>query len=403
MFVTESLRILIVDFGYQNINRTVMLWQLAWRQAGEATFFGPGHVSDEDWLRGLSAFIRRNGRFDVIVCAELMVSALSSEQSREVLVRAVDETYDCPFDIDSAIDGCSRNFAELLEADAVRILSMLEFDTYNMYASHRRRLEESDIYIVGWGEDFIRPKSALKGLERESFSASVNNHWHDFVTQNRARVISSPAMVAENEFCWTKLSSRRDRWAVQGARYSARIDVRQRLRKARRPFTGQKLVNLISIINRIDPRMLRWPSVRTLLNHHWDQSFRTSRYAFTCGSALGFPIRKFFEIPASGAVLAAQPCNGFASLGFRDGENSIVTEPDTLLDVDTLLRRDPEWAQKIANAGRELVWDRHRVAARARQYALAVDAIYGRRFYGTRWIQGKFTVVERPESANPVP
>ena len=397
------MRILIVDFAYQNINRTVMLWQLAWRQVGEASFFGPGHVSDEEWRAGLSAFIRRNGRFDVIVCAELVVSALSSELNRDVVVKAVDFTYDCPFDIGSAIDGCARNFAELLEADAIRIVSMLEFDSYNMHASHRQRLDETDLYVVGWGEDFIRSKSALTDLERESFGCSANDRWHDFVTKNRARVISSPAMVAENEFHWSTLSSRKDRWAVQGARYHARQEVRRRLRNAGRPFVGRALVNLISIINRIDPRMLRWPSVRTLLNHRWEQGFRSSRYAFTCGSALRFPIRKYFEIPASGAVLAAQPCNGFAALGYRDGENAVMTEPATVLDVDARLRQDPEWAQRIANAGRELVWNRHRIGARARQYAGAVEAIAGRRFHGSRWIDGKFVVIEHPEPESPPP
>jgi hypothetical protein len=395
------MRILIVDFAYQNINRTVMLWQIAWRQVGDATFFGPGHVSDEEWCAGLSAFIRRNGRFDVIVCAELVVSALSSELRRDVLVKAVENTYECPFDIGSAIDGCARNFAELLEADAVRILSMLEFDSYNMYASHRRRLDETDLYVVGWGEDFIQPKAALTDLERESFGGSANDRWHDFVTQNRARVISSPAMVAETEFHWSTLSSRADRWAVQGARYYARQEVRRRLREAGRPFVGRALVNLISIIHRIDPCILRWPSVRTMLNHRWEQGFRTSRYAFTCGSALRFPIRKYFEIPASGAVLAAQPCNGFAALGYRDGENAVVTEPETVLEVDARLRQDTEWAQKVSNAGRELVWDRHRVGARAGQYARAVEAIAGGCFHGSRWIDGEFVVVERPELESP--
>lgn len=354
-------------------------------------------MSDEEWRGGLTAFIRRNGRFDVIICAELVASALSSELTRDVVVKAVDNTYDCPFNISSAIDGCERNFVELHEADAIRILSMLEFDSYNMHASHRRRLDESDVYVVGWGEDFVRPKSALTDLERESFGASANDRWHDFVTQHRARVISSPAMVAESEFHWSTLSSRVDRWAVQGARYYARQEVRHRLRMARRPFIGRALVNLISIINRIDPRMLRWPSVRTMLNHRWEQGFRTSRYAFTCGSALRFPIRKYFEIPASGAVLAAQPCNGFAALGYRDGENAVVTEPETVLDIDDRLRRDPDWAQKIANAGRELVWDNHRIGARARQYERAVEAIAAGRFHGSRWIDGKFVVIERPE------
>ena len=183
-----------------------MLWQLAWRQVGEAVFFGPGHVSEEEWCQGLAAFIRRNGRFDVIVCAEIVVSALSSEHKQDVLLKAVDATYDCPFDITAAIKGCARNFDELLEVDAIRILSMMEFDSYNMHASHRCRLDASDLYIVGWGEDFIRPKAELTNLELESFGGGVNDRWFEFVTTNRQRVKSRMPRPIIAQFIWQQMA-----------------------------------------------------------------------------------------------------------------------------------------------------------------------------------------------------
>lgn len=387
------MRILIIDFAYQYMNRTAMLWKLAWRQLGDSVFFGPGHVSEEAWQGGLASFIRRNGSFDVIVCGELLVSSLSSEHDREVLAKAVERNYDNPFNVRTALDSCSRNFEEFLEADAIRVLSMLEFDTFNMHASHRKRLDDANVFIVGWGEDFVRPKESLKGLESETFSGQVNDRWYDFVKFNRRRIISSPGMVAENEFYWTTLANRKDRWAVQGSRYYAREEARRRLKKIGRPFVGRTLVNLISVINRIDPRILRWPSVRVAMNHLWEEGFRTSRYAFTCGSALRLPIRKYFEIPASGAVLAAQPCNGFSALGFQDGENAIITEPENIIEVDAMLCDDRDLAQKLASAGRELVWERHRVGARADQYAQALEAISTGCFHGTQWIEGKFTML----------
>lgn len=388
------MRILIVDFAYQNINPTVMLWQLAWRQAGEAVFFGPGHVSETEWCRGLSSFLQRQGHFDVIVCAELVASSLSEELPRDVLLKAVDYTYECPFHVPLAMEGCRRNFEELLEADAIKILSMLEFDTYNMYESYQKRLENSGLYIVGWGSEFIRPKATLPNVVRESFGARVNDRWFEFVVKNKHRIISSPAMVAETEFCWTPLSVRHERWAVQGARYYARQEVRRALSRGGRLWVGSKLVKFISIINRINPCILRWPTVRTLFNHFWQQGFRKSKYAFTCGSALQFPIRKYFEIPASGAVLAAQPCNGFQELGFCDGKNAIATEPSTVLGVDRKLRENPDWAQAIASAGRELAWEKHRVGARAKQYAKAVESIARKCFRGSRWLNGDFVVDE---------
>jgi len=386
------MRILIIDFAYQNINQTVMLWQRAWRKSGDAVFFGPGHVSDEEWRQGLKPFIRRKGPFDIVVAAELLLSALSSHQTPEQLKRAVRSTYECPFDVSSAMDGCRKVFDEFVEMDAIRVVSMLEFDAYNMQEDHYNRVVQNDFYVVGWGKDFVKPIAELPDLKNEKFGHRANDRWWSFVTEHQHRVISTPAMVAESEFYWPNLERRRDRWAVQGARYSARQLARKRLDEAQISWTGKNLVDLISILNRIDQSLLRWPSIRTFLNHHWAQGFRTCKYAFTCGSALGYPIRKYFEIPAAGTVLAAMQPNGFEALGFCDYENAVVTTPETIVEVDAWLRASPSDAQRIASAGRELVWQRHTVDARAKQYIQAAEAIAAKRFFGSQWRRGEFLI-----------
>ena len=388
------MRILLINFGYQNLNRTVMLWPLAWREVGQVTLFGPGHVPDEDWRAGLGPFLRKNGPFDVVVAAEFLVTLCIPEYTREHLIEALDRVYDCPFDIPNAVDGTKRVHEEFMEMDAIRVVSMLEFDCYNMYPGHKALLDRIDAHVVGWGEDFIRPRSQLTALARETFGARANDHWWDFVTGNRHRVISSAGMIAENEFDWTGLDHRRQRWAVQGARYAARREARRHLSEAGIPWSGRGLVDLISVIGRINAKALRWPLVRTMLNHLWEQGFRTSRYAFTCGSALRFPIRKYFEIPAAGAVLAAEAPNGFAELGFRDRENAVVTAPETIVETDAWLKANPADARRIADAGRELVWARHTVQARGQQYRRAIEAIAAKRFAGSRWSGGEFVVTE---------
>lgn len=390
----DAPRILLIDYAYQNINRTVMLWPLAWRHAGAVTAFGPGHVSGETWRAGLRAFLSRHGPFDVVVAAEMLAANTLPEYSVDHLLEAIDRIYDCPFDIRTAIESNRRVFDEFASLESIKIISMLEYDTYNMYDSYKSLLEATDTYIVGWGEDFVRPRAQLDHLAQESFGHRVQDNWWTFVTENRHRVITSGAMIAESEFHWAKLDHRSPQWAVQGARYAARRKARKALSDARIAWTGRALVDAISLINRIDARMLRRPLVRTLMNHRWEEGFRRSRYAFTCGSALRFPIRKYFEIPASGAVLAAQPCNGFEALGFRDRETAVVTEPETIVEVHRWLEANPVDAQRIASAGRELVWRRHSVQARGRQYAEAIEAIFARRFGGSRWVDGDFRVIE---------
>ena len=40
--VRNQMWILLIDFAYQNLNRTVMFWQLVRILAGDVVFFGPG-------------------------------------------------------------------------------------------------------------------------------------------------------------------------------------------------------------------------------------------------------------------------------------------------------------------------------------------------------------------------
>ncbi len=386
-------RILIIDFAYQNINRTVMLWQLAWRQLGEVSFFGPGHVSDQEWTAGLKSYLDKHGKFDVIVSAELLVSALNTENSISVVCEQMDVTYECPFDILGAVKGCRRIYEEWLEVDTIRVLSMLEFDSFNMYESHYQRIYEGDFYVVGWGEEFVRKAELLPDLPQEEFYDSANDRWWNFVTTKKHRVISSPAMVSEDEFYWATLGRRYDRWAVQGARYAARLRARKVLSRSGVKWTGTMLARAISAIGFVNSRMLRWPLVRTTLNHIWQQGFRNSRFAYTCGSALGYPIRKFFEIPAAGAVLVAQAPNGFEDLGFKHKENAFISSPERLPTVDTWLKSNLDEAQRIATAGRDLVWEQHRVGARARQYTQVIEAIASGCFRGSRWRGGAFEIM----------
>lgn len=366
-----------------------MFWQLAWRLAGDVVFFGPGHVSEESWEAGVKKFISSNGPFDVIVSAELLISSLNTEISH-TLEKAVAETYDFNFDVKKALAACQKNYEEFVDAKSIKVVSMLEFDSYNMHHSHKARLDETDIFVVGWGEEFIKPRAEIEDLNEEVFGPSVNDRWYDFVNDNRARIISSPAMVSETEFYWDRIEKRSSAWMVQGARYYKRVLLRENLKKHGIPCKGEALANWISFLNRVDPKLLTKPLVRNLFNFFWQERFRRSKFAYTCGSSLGFPIRKYFEIPASGALLLADKCNGFSALGFRDKENSLIIDVTYISEVGEWLQNNTELIQKIAKSGQELVWNKHTISARAKQYKKAINAIYSKQFFGSKWVNGNF-------------
>jgi hypothetical protein len=85
------------------------------------------------------------------------------------------------------------------------------------------------------------------------------------------------------------------------------------------------------------------------------------RSCFTCASVYGFTVMKYFEIPACGTLLFAEPTDATAALGFRDGENFVaVTPADFREKFHYYLRQAPdETVTRISQAGRHLIESRH--------------------------------------------
>lgn len=84
------------------------------------------------------------------------------------------------------------------------------------------------------------------------------------------------------------------------------------------------------------------------------------RASFTDASVFGYPLAKYFEIPACGALLFAQPLPDLEASGFRDGINFVaVTPQDFVAKMQYYLLDAPEEAARIAQAGAELVHSRH--------------------------------------------
>lgn len=100
------------------------------------------------------------------------------------------------------------------------------------------------------------------------------------------------------------------------------------------------------------------------------------------------PIRKFFEIPAAGAVLVCRPFHGFSALGFEDGVNCIVSEPERIADAHQRLTYDLDHAQQLATAGQKLVMERHSISARARDLSVIMKSIVEGNFAGSEWVGG---------------
>lgn len=91
----------------------------------------------------------------------------------------------------------------------------------------------------------------------------------------------------------------------------------------------------------------------------------SARIAPTCGTVALDVVRKHFEIPACKTVLFTERSAALDAAGFVDGVNCVFADPDNAADRARELLVDLEQCQRIADAGRRLVVERH--TARSRQ------------------------------------
>ena len=94
------------------------------------------------------------------------------------------------------------------------------------------------------------------------------------------------------------------------------------------------------------------------------------------------------DAPDAGAALAHHVIGSAPALGFKDGINAVACEPKDLPGAGLCLLKDELRAQKIADAGRQLVATRHTVKIRANQLEKALISALEGRWAGALWRNG---------------
>jgi hypothetical protein len=122
------------------------------------------------------------------------------------------------------------------------------------------------------------------------------------------------------------------------------------------------------------------------------QVISNTKYAYTEGSYLDYFIRKFVEIPALGTLLICTSSTASNNFGFKHLVNSVIVEPEEFVDAIRDLEQDPSRAQNIADAGRQMVFDKHSLSARCNDLRRALDAIQCGNYNGADWRDGELTL-----------
>lgn len=386
------MRLLLLDATLCYLNPTRMLLPAVLAETGaELAFFGPGYTASGELASGLEAFIAAHDPFDAVLATEHILWARPAVSTPSVYR----QLYDLDFPADD-LRQCIAIAEALRRLPLRRVACLMETDYYNLQPWKIEHLDRYFPYVIGWGEPFVRPVDKLPELARETFGACANDNWLDFARSNAHRLVSLPHFVGLHEVWQGDIRHRAHDWAVPGTPYHARRVVRSLL-PPRRVITRQRLrLRLVEVMRRLRLRPMGRKVVQDWLNAGFRAEIRSARHAFTCGSGLAWPIRKFFEIPALGTLLVCKPCSGFSDLGFVDGVNAVACEPERILELDAWLRTEPDRAAAIARAGQALVLRQHGTTARAAQLREALAAIVDGSFAGSRWEQGAFRVLRAP-------
>jgi len=113
---------------------------------------------------------------------------------------------------------------------------------------------------------------------------------------------------------------------------------------------------------------------------------------YTDGSKLQWPLRKFFEIPAFGALLACDPFHKCNDLGFIDGKHFISATPDDLAPIVEKAMQNKTWALEIISTAQNMVREKHSTTARVVQFTEAIETILEDKYRGATWEDGEFII-----------
>lgn len=396
------IRALYVDIDLVHLNPTATYFpQLIEAAIPSVAFYGPGFSSPDLLTKGLLSWIHETGPYEVIFIGP----------NSPVLVENIDDVipgtlaymrrYTAHEHTDSQIVAFLQDlFAVLPEIDIEhRIATSLNFDYYGATDAQVQRLQDLNLTLIGPNEQFVRPLAELpafvtqeKHYQRKK--ARLSDCWFDFLHAHPERVITALHYVVPSEFAFTPIHSRRPVVAVPGVEYHLRKEANMALRRSGIRMASKWYFHLYQVMNRLGMPVYGTPWGLHLYNQFFQRTLKESRYVYTARGGFGLPVRKFFEIPAAGALMLCSPCAGYEDLGYVDGVHYHSVEPDDLPGFLQELTRTGA-GHDVAAAGRKVTANNHSLQARARQIALCLEALAKGTYRGARWHRGEFFVEER--------
>ena len=311
------MRICYFGLNRKYFNKSMQLYPRLVAESGKTTFIGPGY-SHAQTFENMTEFRKK---FDVVE-ADLVVCDMDTFGYEFLGVNLDRSIYKFTAE---TVKKFAKLFDAILPDIKCPVIVYCNFDHYYAPSKLIEKLIKNSAYVISRDRDFWRPKELLADLSKETFFKAVNDNWYSYVIENNDRVISLPHFITPDE---VKLDNReRDiDVSVLGVKYYYRLEAIKALESSGiNCVTGELNRKFIS-------KLMQWFPTKFQSNYRssFIKILERSKTSFTCGSALGFPIRKYFEIPASGSILLCKPFLNFENLGFKSGVNCFSIDENDL-------------------------------------------------------------------------
>lgn len=391
------MNIVLIGVNQRYINPTNSLLPSVLARAGKLDCFGPGFVTEDTLQRGINRFLEeKNCTPDIIVVNSQCLINTDAASFGKSLSR-YSYVYNGGRITERFLDDI-RNFCKTNRS--IVACAITDLDPHVTPQKWIDRIADSASYYIGWGEDFLQSDDKYESFRNEGYIQQKIRKGHQtgllnqFIKQQSERMINLGHFVAENEFFWGDLSTRRFDVAVPGSGYARRDLAKNALIKSGKCKIFQNRNKyVLKLLDRIGFKTYSNYYLVNLYNLLFQLELSRSKIAVTDGGGNDYPVRKFFEIPAAGALLVCWPAAGLEQLGYRNNDNCVfINSTNDIYDVVSGVKENVERYQTMADKARGHTLLHHSAAARSTQLKRSFESIVSRKFGGSGWVGGEYSV-----------
>jgi hypothetical protein len=388
-------KILFIGINHRYFNLSNYLLPSMLVKKFDVCFFGPGYVEESILNRGLDHFMEINGGVDFIFVTAQCISSMSSSRLNNFINR-----YTYLFNSSFISDKFLEDVGLFTKRNRNKVIcGISEIDPHNIPQLILDSIYEHAKYFMGWGHQFLESHFDIEAVKNEKYiqrkiSQGIPLGLIDkFAKENKVDFISLGHFIGDSEYYWNDIRSRPQDVTIPGVKYHRRQKAIEAVRDCKGLMVGKNNLQLIyKILDLLRFRPFNKFPLINLYNLQFQKQLFTSKICITDGGANNYPVRKFFEIPASGALLACWPAAGINHLGFIHKKNYFSLDQGSIEELVNLLDSNLQCLVQMANDGRRLIIDNHSIDARSTQFYKTIETIAMNKFCGSEWRDGKYII-----------